>query len=68
MTKLFVLTVKGNHTETTREEFTAGLVARGATVQFGQSRLGDFEVVRVNGQPVARAFKSQVELLAYMAR
>lgn len=68
MNKLFILTVSGKNTETTREEFSAGLVARGATVQFAQSRLADFEVVRVNGQPVARAFKSKIELLEYMAR
>ena len=68
MAKLFVLTLNGNHTETTRDQFIDGLKAKGATVEFGQSRLADFDVVRVNGQAVARAFKTQVDMIAYMAR
>jgi hypothetical protein len=66
-TPLFILTVKNTHTETTYGEFTTGLQSRGATVEFKPSRLGDFDVVRVNRQPVARAFKSRAGLLAYMA-
>ena len=66
--KLYILTIQGNHSATTRGEFVSGLQARGATVQFGQSRLGDFEVVKVNGQAVARAFKSEADMVAYMAR
>lgn len=65
---LFILTVKGDHSSATRGQFIAGLQARGATVQFAQSRLGDFEVVRVNNQPVARAFKSKTDLITYLAR
>jgi hypothetical protein len=65
---LHILTIKGNHSKSTRAEFVAGFQARGATVQFGQSRLGDFEVVKVNGQAVARAFKSQIAMIGYMAR
>jgi hypothetical protein len=63
---LHILTVKGSHTTTTRAEFVAGLNARGAVVEFAQSRLGEFEVVRVNRQPVARAFKTKSALLAYI--
>ena len=67
MQKIFVLTVNGSHAETTRAEFIAGLTARGASVEFAPSRLGNFEVVRVNKQPVARAFASKSELLNYLA-
>jgi len=66
MNPLFVLTLNGNHTKTTREEFVSGLQAKGATVTMAPSRLGNFDVVRVNGQPVARAFASQAEMMAYM--
>jgi len=65
---LHILTIVGTHSKATRADFIAGLQSRGATVQFGQSRLGDFEVVKVNGQAVARAFKSQIAMLGYMAR
>ena len=63
---LYILTIENNHSKTSRAEFVAGLTARGASVQFGQSRLGDFEVVKVNGQAVARAFKSESSMIAYM--
>jgi len=67
METLFILTFNGLNSKATRDQFTAGLTARGATVKFGQSRLGDFEVVKVNGQAVARAFKSATSMLDYMA-
>lgn len=65
METLFILTLAGNHTQTSRSDFVSGLTARGASVQFGQSRLGDFEVVKVNGQAVARAFKTEGALITY---
>jgi hypothetical protein len=65
---IYILTLNGNHSQSTRAEFVGGIQSRGATVQFGQSRLGDFEVVKINGQAVARAFKSQAAMIAYMAR
>jgi len=35
---LHIPTINGNHSKSTCAEFVAGLQARGATVQFGQSR------------------------------
>lgn len=64
---LFILSIKGSHSKTTRAEFISGLQSRGATVTFRPSRLGDFEVVRVNEQPVARAFQTLTAMLEYMA-
>lgn len=63
---LFVLTITGTHTKTTRAEFVGGLEARGATVSMLPSRLGDFDVVKVNGAPVARAFASESAMIAYL--
>ena len=67
METLYILTLAGNHSKSTRSDFITGLTTRSATVEFTQSRLGDFEVVKVNGQAVARAFKSDAAMLAYMA-
>lgn len=67
METIFILTLNGLHSKSTRANFIAGLSARSASVQFAQSRLGDFEVVKVNGQAVARAFKSAASMLAFMA-
>jgi hypothetical protein len=67
METIYILTLAGNHSKSTRFDFIAGLTTRSATVQFNQSRLGDFDVVKVNGQAVARAFKSESSMLAYMA-
>jgi hypothetical protein len=67
METIYILTLTGNHSKAARSDFIAGLTAHSATVQFSQSRLGDFDVVKVNGQAVARAFKSIASMLAYMA-
>jgi hypothetical protein len=67
METLFILTTSGKHSSATRNDFIGGLQARGATVDLMPSRLGDFEVVKVNGQPVGRAFKSQCAMIEYMA-
>ena len=63
---LFILTVANTHSKTTRAEFVSGLSARGVSVKFAQSRLGDFEIVKVNGQAVARAFSSEASMIAFM--
>lgn len=65
---LYILTTTGLHSSSTRSAFIAGLESRGATVEFRESRLGNFDVVKVNGQPVARAFKSQADMIGYMAK
>ena len=66
--ELHILTIKGTHSKCTRANFIAGMESRGTTVQFAQSRLGDFEIVKVNGHAVARAFKTAFDLMAFMAR
>ena len=63
---IHILSIKGNHSTATREEFIAGMQARSAEVELMPSRLGDFDVVKVNKQAVARAFKSQGAMLQYM--
>ena len=66
--KVYILSIKGSHSQSTRADFVSRLKSFGATVEFGKSRLGNFEVVKVNGQAVARMFKSQLEMIQYMAR
>jgi len=67
METLFILMTSGQHSSATRNEFVNGLTAKGATTEFLPSRQGNFEIVKVNGRPVARAFKSQAALIAHLA-
>jgi len=67
METIFILSLNGLHSKSTRADFIAGLSSRSVAVQFTQSRQGDFEVVKLDGNAVARAFKSEAAMLAYMA-
>jgi hypothetical protein len=62
---LFILTNNNTKSECTAEQLVSCMLAKGASVELIPSRAGDFLNVRVNGQPVARAFSSEEARLAW---
>lgn len=62
---LYILTIKGTKSDATRKEIIDGMTARGATITLAQSRIGDFEVMLVNSQAVARVFKTEAARFEY---
>lgn len=65
MDTIYILTKENTHSACNRAEFIAGMESRGAKVEFIQSRISTmFEVVKVNGHAVARAFKTEAAMFA----
>ena len=63
MDTIYILTKENKHSKCTRAEFVTGLESRGAKVEFVASRISTaFEVVKVNGHAVARAFKTEAAM------
>ena len=68
METIYVLTVNGWHSKTTRQEFEQGLAERGVEITTQPSRSGDFEIFKVRGATAGRIFKTEVDLFAYFVK
>lgn len=64
-----ILATNGMHSQATIEQLAAMCAADGHTFEARASRQGNFQVLSINGQVVARAFENEADAFLFkMAR